>query len=558
MPLRPRKPPVKTTGALAVIEEATHLLRQLHARQWLPYVAGSSLFLAVLLWFWSEMARAPDAFARLLPGSLALAAAYAVMKLGHAVFGRHLLARLTGEEPAPLPPATWLRIWTRQVLIHATMPWVLGVALLAAIPFAWVFAFYHNTSILAFGQPTGGRPGEAVFQRAAQAARHAPYQNHVLVFFLFLLAFLLWLNLMVLAITLPGLLKSLSGIETAFSRNPWAMLNSTLLVGVTAATWMMVSPFFRAAYAVRCFESGSRRTGADIRAALRRLPAGAAVALVLALGAPQHATAAPPVAATVRPWTAAAASPARADELDQALDDVLDRAEFRWRLPRERPPESKRGWLDQMVGDALQWLGGIARGVGEWIGTLLEWILGGGGAAVPGAGAGAAAGGPARVLMIVLILLLVGALLFLIVRWIVNRREPGQPVAAAAAPAIDLDDESLTAADLPEDEWLRLAAEMSARGDLRLALRALFLGSLARLGERGLVAITPGKTNGMYQRELGRRAAGLAPLRDAFAHNVGVFERVWYGRHAVTPDTLAAFRRNHDRITHVPVPHPEG
>ena len=42
------------------------------------------------------------------------------------------------------------------------------------------------------------------------------------------------------------------------------------------------------------------------------------------------------------------------------------------------------------------------------------------------------------------------------------------------------------ASQLPEDAWLKLAREMVEKGDLRLAVRAMYLAMLAHLGLAGV------------------------------------------------------------------------
>jgi hypothetical protein len=154
----------------------------------------------------------------------------------------------------------------------------------------------------------------------------------------------------------------------------------------------------------------------------------------------------------------------------------------------------------------------------------------------------------ARIALIGLLIVLVIALCVLLVRWYANRGKTPAPVAAAAPVAVDLEDESVTADALPEDEWLRLAREKWASGDHRLAVRALFLGTLARLGETGLLAIASGKTNGIYLRELNRQSRAATALRVAFLENVGAFEATWYGDHPVDDVAFDQFSRNLETI----------
>jgi hypothetical protein len=118
---------------------------------------------------------------------------------------------------------------------------------------------------------------------------------------------------------------------------------------------------------------------------------------------------------------------------------------------------------------------------------------------------------------------------------------------------VRLDATDLSADRLPEEEWLALAEESLARGEPRLALRALYLANLAWLGRMGWVGIHPGKTNREYMLELRRRGRAAPGVFDLFAANVAAFERAWYGLHDVTADDIGAFReRVRDMKSRVP------
>jgi hypothetical protein len=126
-----------------------------------------------------------------------------------------------------------------------------------------------------------------------------------------------------------------------------------------------------------------------------------------------------------------------------------------------------------------------------------------------------------------------------------------QPVKLAAAP-IDIADESVTADQRPESSWLQLAEELLAKGDCRLALRALYLAGLHYLSEKDLVSIRRWKSGQDYRRELQRRARALAlvdaNLTPAFARNLFLFERGWYGRHTVDRADVEAFAQGWEEI----------
>jgi hypothetical protein len=153
-----------------------------------------------------------------------------------------------------------------------------------------------------------------------------------------------------------------------------------------------------------------------------------------------------------------------------------------------------------------------------------------------------------QLLMYLLLAVVLCVLAVLLLRaW--QRRLRHAAVNAEAVTAVpDLRDENVGADQLPEDGWLQLARDMMSQGELRLALRALYLSSLAHLAERGLVKLEKFKSNRDYEREVRRRARAHQGLPEAFADNVFVFDRAWYGLHVVTSEMLARFEQNFQRI----------
>ena len=85
------------------------------------------------------------------------------------------------------------------------------------------------------------------------------------------------------------------------------------------------------------------------------------------------------------------------------------------------------------------------------------------------------------------------------------------------------------ASRLPADGWLELARQQMAAGEWRLALRALFLATLARHAYEGLLSLAKFKTNLDYEAELRRRAHSRTVLVEEFRGRRRQFEEVWYG-----------------------------
>jgi hypothetical protein len=524
-------------GALELIEEAVHLLRLAPAGVLATYYVGALPFVLGLLYFWADMSRGAFAWRHCAQASLGVAILYIWMKCWQAVFARQLYARLTGETADRWNAARVGRLLTTQALIQPTSFFTLPVAALIALPFGWTYAFYHNLSL--YGDSD---PGPAARQAGRQASLWSG-QNHVLMLVLWLFGFYVFANLLVAVAMVPSLLKMLFGVESAASMNPWALANTTVFAAVCCLAYLFLNPLIKAAYVLRCFYGESIHSGADLKAELKSLlPVVALVLLLFAL----------PVAKAAEPATENRELPA---QLDRSINEVINQPEFTWRWPREKEPVSEeqkgpiarfldsiiytfRGWLHslrRLLSKIMRWIDEwmrehwktepkMDRSHGDWLRTL-------------------------HTMLFVVLAAVVATLAIMIWRvWKQRRHRRVDAVAEPILPAVDLTDENVLADQLPADSWLAKARELMAAGDLRLALRALYLASLAHLGQRELIVIAKFKSNHDYARELRRRAQTREALLVAFGENVSAFERAWYGLHEVTPDNLEHFNANVDRI----------
>ncbi len=258
---------------------------------------------------------------------------------------------------------------------------------------------------------------------------------------------------------------------------------------------------------------------------------------------------------------AAAQPPAGAispEQLSQSIDQVLQKSEFAWRMPREKQAESgtPKNWLvrmlqafSDMIHEAVKAVGRTLRAVLRWIADML-YKLWPHRVSSPSGLSSWSAGliYSLQILLLVLIAVLAGLLGVLIFRAFQRRRRPAVLLAEATPARPDLSDENVGADQLPEDGWLKLAREMVEDGNLRLALRAFYLAGLAHLAAREMISIAVFKSNREYEAELRRRARAQSEVQDAFSQNVAVFDWAWYGLHEVTQDALVQFQFNLARI----------
>jgi len=512
--------------AIGLMEESVHLLRHAPAGTLAIYFAGCFPFVLGLLFFWAHMTWFAPSPGSVAWSALGLAGLFAVMKGAQAEFCTRLLAQRLGVAPASLTVRRFFRVVAVQTRVQAWGLLLVPLAGLLLVPFAWVYAYFQSATV-AGDDPKAHEIG------LAQAVLW-PGQNLFALALFLLLSLFAAANLGATFYAIPWLANHVLGIENIFGFSGWWYANSTFLASVAALAWLMVDPLVKAFYTLRLFHGRSRRTGEDLRVELQLARPGSKalrVALVIAcLFA--GLIPAPRLTAAVTSAPARAVDPA---QLDQAINDTLDGRDFQWRLRPTPTVEdaSRDGPIKSFVREGAQAVVDFFRWIFRAVGRAIDWIV----SFFPGAGSDptqrAKTGhlGPLRVLLY----LLLAAAVLLIVVFFVLAYGRGAKAAAVAARAVkaatpDLQDEATQAAQLPADGWLALAREQLARGDWRLALRALQLADLARLAGEGLVSLAKFKTNLDYERELGRRAVSRRTLVTRFSAHRRLFESVWYGR----------------------------
>jgi hypothetical protein len=132
--------------------------------------------------------------------------------------------------------------------------------------------------------------------------------------------------------------------------------------------------------------------------------------------------------------------------------------------------------------------------------------------------------------------------------WRRHRTGTIEATVAGVAPLPDLNDEGIKADDLPANRWLVMAEELVAKGELRLAMRSLYLATLAYLAEHEMITIEIYKSNRDYEQELRRRAHKRQELLVIFSKSLNLFERVWYGMYRLSHSDFNDFAANQKRI----------
>jgi hypothetical protein len=579
-------------SAVDILEEATHLLRA-NASLLGPYYFGSLPFILGLLYFWTDMSTGADAWRHCSEASWGLTFLFIWMKTWQSLYARRLLERIRGEAS----PSWGLRRLMRAAAMQtAIQPWsmiILPIAFIIMLPFPQAFAFFQNASLMGSGDESDLR---AVVQRSWRQATLWTMQNTLIIwltspFLLGLAAFLIFvivpisssfnpgapvpfllilaalvviplcplgmvtaLNIGIAVLLLPWLLKTFFGVETIFSISKTHLLNDTFFALVCSLSYLCLDPLMKASYCLRCFYGESLQTGEDLKIELRSLARpGSMVALSLAL-----LFVFSPLGKALAQSSSAALSGSgpsvSAQQLDAAIESVIHYPEYSWRMPRERPPDvagshtALHDFLESIIHTLRTGWGYVKRGltkVWNFIRDLLSRIL----PSLPKLEKPDSQWTSFSRAWIILPLLCIMALLAFLAWRAWKDRRPRQitgDVAVKAAP--DITREDLVATELPEEGWINLARELMEKGELRLALRALYLATLAYLARQELITIAKYKSDHEYERELRRHSHSQPHLTGAFAENRILFECAWYGLHEVTPGIMERFSRNQESI----------
>jgi hypothetical protein len=530
-------------SAIRLVEEAVHLLRTSPGMLLSVYYIGGVPFVLGLLYFWADMSRSADAYRHSASAAFGLAMLFVWMKFWQAVYMVQIRARVFDEARSGWSRQRVLSILVTQTLIQSTRLFVIVIASLMVIPFGYCYAFYQNVSA------HDGDEGQSIRRTSSWAWRQArlwPRQNHLLICIYYLFGFVIFINVAVTAIVIPQLAKSLLGIESAFTLSGMYMVfNTTFWFSVFGIAYLLLDPFIKATYALRCFYGSAVQSGEDLKSELKQMRfsrKNPATGLLLAFLCLMPMTTPAEAGKTVSPA-----------DLDRSIEETMSRREFAWRMPREVvQPQAEKN--KGPIAAAIEWLVDlIGRGlkkVGSWIKKIVEWLED----LLPkSAGKAESADGnwmtPIRTVLLILLVLILAILAFIFVRiW-----QRGRPGPIAASPAVspstpDLTDESIKADDLSANRWLAMAAEFAEKSDLRLAMRALYLGTLAHLADRDLIVIELYKSNREYEHELRRRAHEQNELLSLFSSSLSFFERVWYGMYRVARSDYDAFAASHRKI----------
>ena len=554
--MKQSRSPLPAQGALEIIEEAVHLLRRSSATRIASYYIGSLPFILGFLYFWADMSRSAFAQRYCAGAAIGLSILFLWMKCWQAIFTQGLKDELCGEAKTGWNVRRIARLIKIQAVIQPLGLFLLPIALVVTIPFGWFYAFYQNSL------PVGNDEDDlrTICKKSMRQAHMWPGQNHLLLSVFFLFGLFVFINLAFALLFIPHLVNMLLGLDTVFTRTGMHVLNTTFFTTVCGLSYLCIDPLVKTAYTLRCFYGEALTSGEDLKVGMRSLldprKVGAPVLFFMMLSlAGAHGMGGVAFADDSRGQGFTESTIAKGvspTELDRSISEVLNRREYRWRMPRT-VDETESHIIQSFIGGLVDWLGGIFKPIWGWVIKIFKWLKN----LLPGRMSMGLETEPSmfnwmkvtRVLILFLLGIVVCALgIFLWRFW--NRSKSGlhEGPEDKAIPVPNPADDEVTANQLPSTEWAAMARELMDKGELRLALRALYLSGLACLAEKDMIAIAKFKSDRDYERELRRRVHVKPDLLKAFSQNLLIFERAWYGMHKFTQQDFQACFANLERM----------
>lgn len=562
-------------NSLEALERGFALFRSTFTREaWRYYVGAAPLVLCFIpIWVVNGQIRISDG--TLLLEVALLTTAYLLRARMVASYVQRVRERAFGV-PVPRPGSLAARVASMGRLLAWKI--TLSAGALATLPTVAAASWFYSACEFAGLEAQEDASERHSFGGCLSLASQWFGGGVLLFHMLFPLWIAVWMNGLILAMLVPALLHSIFGVNTLLSTRMgvYSLLRSSAFwLSLFAGAWLALDPVVKCTFIVVYQHLRSRREGDDLRGTLACLPreqqrkaelitssrpaAKAIIASVVVLaailfGASQTARAHAanvPLNADKATTSDGSADQERVQKLRQALSEESQRAIYRWHDAEHPSPPT---WFDRQlskIGLALQ------RGGRAFVNFLRKLWPRGLNFSPEGKGEGWRLKDIRLWLALLLALTLgVGISFF----WLRRRRQAAQlSVPAAIAPLPDLSD-AVVANERSEEEWFTLAERLEGEGELKLALRAAYLALLSGLAQREWLTIRRDRTNREYLDEFSRRwrrrpqAAVEVQLEipEQLRSSLRLFDRVWYGSHALTSAAVAAYRQGQrELLNHV-------
>lgn len=559
-------------NALEAMERGFALFRSTFGREAWRYYAGAAPLVFAFIPMWVANGQIRLSSGSLLLEAALLSGAYLLRAWMVSGYVQRVRERAFGT-----PASKQVGVIERAAALSNLLTWkiTLSVGALAALPtFVGLSWLYTASQFASLEVQADGSERHSIRGCVALSSQWFG-GSLLLLLMLFPLWIAVWLNGLIMALLVPQLLHSILGVNTLLSTamGMFALIRSSAFwLALFGGAWLAFDPIVKCSFVVVYQHLRSRREGDDLRGLLASLPreqqkkarmiaapkAGskAAFGAFVVLAAVLAGVSLPPIARAEQPpltQNRAETLPdtphqAQIQKLRHALDEESQRAIYRWHDPEHPSPPT---WFDKLLektGNAF------SRAWNAVVNFFRKLWPRGPSLSLDGKGRGNFQMKDLRLWLKLIAILTIAAVAVLF--WLRRRRQAATlSIPLAVAPLPDLS-ESAIATARSEDEWFALASRLQQEGELRLAVRAAYLGLLAGLAQREWLTIRRDRTNREYLNEFVRRwqrrpQAALdarAEIPEKLRGSLRRFDGVWYGSHTLTPESVTAYRRDQQEL----------
>jgi len=143
--------------------------------------------------------------------------------------------------------------------------------------------------------------------------------------------------------------------------------------------------------------------------------------------------------------------------------------------------------------------------------------------------------GLGRIMLYVAVIFLASIIVYLIYR-LVTEHKKTESVRDPSIRAVRIM-HGVNVLESSDDEWAKRANEYMKAGNLREAIRALYISILVRLHRARLISFEQEKTNWEYVQSIPEET----PLRGIFSKLTNFFDLIWYGQHEPVQNEYSEF-----------------
>ncbi|HEY3835218.1 MAG TPA: hypothetical protein VGL72_01540, partial [Bryobacteraceae bacterium] len=333
------------------LEEAFDLLQHAPASVWCRYLIGAAPLIVGLLYVWNDFSSALGTHDTPVAAALLLLALVVWFYRCRQIFSGQL-RRILGAGGGGADSGT--RTGWSAACFEGTKVLAMPIAALSVLPMAYATAFYRSLAMFA-GQGLSARDAAANAWKAGVAWQR---ENWFVLAILSLLAIVVLINVALLVILAPLLVKIFTGYESVSTERGVAAFGIQFPI-ILALTWLCLDPLLQAVYVVRAFHWEGQRTGEDLLVRLQRL---APLLLLLA------------VFAMEAPLSGAPSPTLNRDTLNQSIDRTLQAPEYDWRNPPTEQEDEKKDWFIDTVDNILAFLHRCRNVVSKVWADVVEWI----------------------------------------------------------------------------------------------------------------------------------------------------------------------------------------